>query len=290
MENRLNVTSSFYFLKETGQVKIFDKKTWRFIGRKYNFRDKKLSDIMKYLEDNGWEVGLHGSFYSFNNYELLKKEKEELETVIGKKVFGIRQHNLNLKIPETWRIHERLGFLYDTTLGSNHYVGFRWGTCFPFHPYDEELKRFLKIIEIPMIIEDIVLFRYKDPWRTSLNIIEKVQRCGGVLTLLWHHAVFNDLEFPGWGSLYERLVKHAKERGAWVTNALNIARWWKIRTETSIDVKTKGGRIVIKLDRSIPITIYCKSFKDLDDAKVISINDNSITVIPRSNEVKLRLV
>ena len=29
------------------------------------------------------EIGVHGSYYSFNNFNLIKKEKKELEKIIG---------------------------------------------------------------------------------------------------------------------------------------------------------------------------------------------------------------
>jgi len=292
LEKSLGVTSSFYFLKETGKVKLFDKKTWRHLGRRYDFRDEKVSSIIKRLKREGWDVGLHGSFYSFNNYELLKREKEELESVVEESVRGIRQHNLNLAIPETWRIQERLGFLYDTTLGSNHYLGFRFGTSFPFYPYDTEMGRFLKILEIPIIIEDIVLFRSKDPWKSCLEVIEKVRRCNGVLTLLWHHAVFNDLEFPGWASVYKRIIEYSRKKGAWITNALNLARWWNFRMSASLDVELEDNTILIKSSDFVPINVYCKPTEDLkipDGIKVLSRNHNSVTIIPTSNKVKLLL-
>jgi len=227
LERELNVRSTFFFLKETGKISLLDRTTWRHLGRRYDFRDPKVSEIIKKLHSEGWEVGLHGSFYSYSNYDLLKKEKQELENVLGDRVIGIRQHNLNLSIPETWRIHEALGFEYDTTLGSNHYVGFRWGTCFPFYPIDGD--RFLNVLEIPLIIEDIVLFRYRDPWKKFLDIVNEVKRCGGVLTILWHHSVFNDLDFPGWADMYRRMIECCKKEGAWITNACDIAIWWKKR-------------------------------------------------------------
>lgn len=229
IERKFGVKSTFFFLNETSKIKIFDKKTWRHYGRRYDFSDRKVAEIIRILHEECWEVGLHGSFYSYNNFDLLKKEKEKLEKVLGVKVVGIRQHNLNLEIPQTWRIHEKLGFEYDTSLGFNDRVGFGGGTCFPFHPVDG--GRTLKLLEIPVAIEDIALFRYKDPWAVCMKMIEEVERKGGVLTVLWHHSVFNELEFPGWAEIYERLIRVCKEKGAWITTAREIARWWSMRGE-----------------------------------------------------------
>jgi len=227
LEEKLGVRSTFFFLNETGKVKMFDRKTWRHYGRRYDFSDKKVAEIIRILHEGGWEIGLHGSFYSYNNLNLLRKEKEKLEKVLGAKVVGIRQHNLNLEIPTTWKIQEKLGFEYDTTLGFNDKVDFP-GTCFPFYPVDEKGKP-MKILEIPLAIEDIALFRYDNPWEVCLKMIDYVEKQGGVLTVLWHHAVFNELEYPGWAKIYKKLIKVCKQRGAWIATAREIAERWKIQ-------------------------------------------------------------
>ena len=229
LERGLGVRSTFFFLNESANVNIFDRSTWRHYGRRYDITDKKVAEMIRTLHSEGWEIGLHGSFYSYKNIKLLKKEKEMLEKVLGAEVNGIRQHNLNLEIPHTWRIHEKLGFEYDTSLGFNHRVGFGGGTCFPFHPIDG--GRPLKLLEIPLAIEDIALFRYEKPWEMCMKMIEEVEEKGGVLTVLWHHSVFNELEFPGWADIYEKLIKICKEKGAWITTAGEIAKWWRMQEE-----------------------------------------------------------
>lgn len=264
LEKELGVRSSFYFLKETGKVEIFSGRTWRYLGRRYDFKD--VSEIIGYLHSNGWDVGLHGSFHSYMRYDLLKREKEELEYVLGDRVVGIRQHNLNLKIPETWKIHESLGFEYDTTLGSNRYVGFRWGTCFPFYPIDYERNVRMKILEIPLIVEDIVLFRYSNPWNTLIDVINKVENVSGVLTMLWHHTVFNNLEYPGWANVYRRAIEYCKSRGAWVTSGREIAKWWKIRGASKVSYKIRNDKVEISSE--IPVIVYSSAVRLIDGDNV----------------------
>ena len=292
LEKHLGVRSSFYFLKERGKVKISDKKTWRHLGRRYSFKEPKLVEIIKKLRLGGWEVGLHGSFYSYNDFNLLKKEKEELEEVLGDKVIGIRQHNLNLSIPETWRIHEALGFEYDTTLGSNHYVGFRWGTCFPFYPYDVGSGRFLKVLQIPLHIEDIVVFRYPNPWEVCVRMVEMVQRYGGELTLLWHHSVFNEIDYPSWMKLYKDLVEYCKKKGAWITNASNIAKWWKRREELSPEIEYKKKTVLISSKDSIsPLRVHFDKKIDVQPSEGVQVffkNGSTEIYIESGKTVEIR--
>jgi len=228
LEQKLGVKSTFFFLNEQGKVRLLDRSTWRHYGRRYDITDKNVVEMIRTLHSEGWEIGLHGSFYSYKDPNKLREEKEMLESILGAKVEGIRQHNLNLEIPQTWQIHEKLGFEYDSTLGFNDRVGFRWGICYPFHPVDGE-GRPLKLLEIPLAIEDIALFRYDNPWAVCMKMIEEVERKGGVLTVLWHHSVFNELEFPGWAEIYEKLIRVCKEKGAWITTAGEIAKWWKMQ-------------------------------------------------------------
>jgi hypothetical protein len=55
LEGRYGAKSSFYF-KATSK----DSRDW-----KYDIAD--LRDELGYLTDMGWEVGLHGGFYSYND-------------------------------------------------------------------------------------------------------------------------------------------------------------------------------------------------------------------------------
>ncbi len=245
IEGSRGVKSSFYFLKETGEVRISDRKTWRHSGRRYDFNDKKVRDLLIELNSKGWEVGLHGSFHSFLDPEKLRNEKAALEQVLKSPVIGGRQHNLNLKIPETWLNQEKAGLFYDTTLGFNDCLGFRWGISFPFRPYYAEENRNLKILQIPLAIEDLPYFRHQQPWDEFLKIFNHIHRTQGVLTLLWHHSVFNENEFPGWALDYVKILDYAREKNAWIGSARQIYEWWSRREKTIIEWNYLG--MVLKI-------------------------------------------
>jgi hypothetical protein len=235
VEGTRGVKSSFYFLRETGKIRPFDTKTWRHFGRRYDFNDTRVKELLHDLYSQDWEVGLHGSFYSYLDPEKLRCEKEALEHALGTPVTGGRQHNLNLKIPETWLHQERVGLLYDTTLGYNDCLGFRWGISFPFRPYYSKERRSLNVLQIPLAIEDLPYFRCKEPWNAFLTIFKNVEESHGVLTVLWHHTVFNEHEFPGWGSDYAKIIDYCKKQDAWLASGTQIHAWWTRREKTSID-------------------------------------------------------
>ena len=230
IEREAGGCSSFYFLREDADFVVSDSTTWHHLNRKYDWNDEHVVEIIRKLKMEGWEVGLHGSFHSYDRADKLAEEKNSLEQVLGEPVRGGRQHNLNLLIPETWRIHESLDMMYDTTLGYNDCIEFRWGTCFPFSLYDRERKRVMELLEIPLIIEDLPFFREKDGWNQFVRINEQIENIGGVLTLLWHHSVLNATEFPVWTECYQRILAHCRARNAWITSAEKIAAWWVSRS------------------------------------------------------------
>ena len=230
LEEELDVRSSFYFLQEDAKVELFKTETWGHYARRYRFDNLNITKIIHKLSSGGWEIGLHGSYESYLDQEKLKKEKRDLESVFNKPLQGIRQHHLNLKIPETWQYQEKIDLEYDTSLGFKDKIGFRWGTGFPFYPINPETGKQLSILELPLIIMDTPLFTSKgDIWSEIQNIVETVEKHNGLLTILFHHSVFNDREYPGWTERYQRLINLCKEKGAWVTTAGEINKWWRAR-------------------------------------------------------------
>jgi len=92
------------------------------------------------------------------------------------------------------------------------------------------------LIEIPLTIMDAPLFSNKgeDIWKDCINIMNIVEKHQGILTLLWHHAVFNNYEYPGWTERYEKIIEICKEKNAWITNAYNIIEWLTMREKANI--------------------------------------------------------
>ena len=230
LEDELGVRSTFFFLQEDARVELSKPETWRHYGRRYRFDNIEIIKLINKLSSGGWEIGLHGSFYSYNNKKKLMREKKDLEEALGGKIHGIRQHNLNLKIPETWQYQEEIGLEYDTSLGPKGNTGFRWGTSFPFYPLNPENGRPVSILEVPLSIMDIHLFRSKkNAWNEFLEVLKMVEKHNGLLTVLFHHTVFNDREYPAWTDMYKKIINLCKEKGAWITNANEINKWWRSR-------------------------------------------------------------
>ena len=215
LEEKYNAKSSFYLL-------VLNEEDLDF-----NFRVEDLEHEIGYITDNGWEVGLHGGHEAYSNLEEVKKNKNRLEEVLGKKIVGYRNHFLKFKVPDTWELLREANFKYDTTFGYADMVGFRNGMCHPFSPFNLDTNREINILEIPLTIMDCTLFDYmkldmRGAWEITKLLIDTVEKYNGVITILWHNTymVGERVKF------YEKILKYCYEKGAWMTSGEEIWEWW----------------------------------------------------------------
>ncbi|KUG18926.1 hypothetical protein ASZ90_011372 [hydrocarbon metagenome] len=279
------ITSTFFFLKESARTEILSPETWHHCARCRDLSSPETIALMRKLAAEGNEVGLHGSFYSYNNPELLRSEKEELERVSGGPVEGIRQHHLNLDIPATWQHQEDVGLLYDTSLGFKDRPGFRFGTCFPFHPVANGSP--LKLFEIPLAIMDITLHGRSDRWDECSRIIDAVESHQGVLTLLWHPPVFNALEYPEDAEMYEKILTDCRQKSAWIAGAGEIARWWRSRETGRLIYTRENDLLKIVLDGGDPrqeIEVYLP-----EDTAITILSGNADILDEMNGRVRIRM-
>lgn len=207
IENNYNVKSTFFFLNESIKINLFKLKSYKLALGRYNIHDKKIVEIIQWLDKNGWEVGLHGSYNSYKDIGLLRKEKEILETIVGHEVIGIRQHYLNLS-KTTWNIQKEVGFLYDSSFGHKQEIGFKNGQYLPFNPIDKTFTVF------PLLIMDSCFMNTKDRWGKLDQIIDFCHQNGSVLVINFHQRVFNEKEFPGYKNSYINIIEKCIENKA----------------------------------------------------------------------------
>jgi len=228
IEKKYNFKSSFYFIASKKPTKV---------NSDYSITDGKILTLIKQIEKEGSEVGLHPSFKSFDNHKIMKIEKERLNKIVSNKSYGVRQHCLRYKIPDTWKIQEGLGFLYDSTLGFADYEGFRCGICLPYKPFDLIKNKEIDIWELPLIIMDVTLYRHSyrnlSPLE-SFMVIKKyvriVRKYNGLLVLLLHNSSLDEIELPNWRNFYEKSIEYIGGYNAFKKSGREIIHWWEKRT------------------------------------------------------------
>ncbi len=218
IEERFDAKSTFYFMAARRDVKRF------------RYDVEPLEHELGFIADMGWEVGLHGGYYAYDNLEEIKKEKRRLEMALGNDVIGYRNHYLRFKVPDTWELLAKAGFKYDATLGYEDAMGFRNGMCHPFRPFNLNTGSYIGILEIPLCIMDMTLWGQKSQavglWPAVESLIDVAEKYGGVLTLLWHNNMFNCPFRDPLCKLYSKILAEVQERNAWLTSAYEIWRWW----------------------------------------------------------------
>lgn len=227
LERELGVRSTFFFLQETKPLAIRKPSEWVHSLGSYRFDNPQVSAVMTDLDRSGWEVGLHGSFESYRNPELMRSEKLSLEKVLGHPIEGIRQHYLNLEIPRTWQLHADSGLTYDASLGSRTTYGYASLPAFPFAPFQSPF------VVLPLTVMDGVLLRAvknrEARMRAIKALVDEAEARHALLTVLWHQRFLNPREFPEEFHLYELLVQHALLSRPWVAKASEVATWWRGR-------------------------------------------------------------
>jgi len=188
-----------------------------------------LKDRIHLIDDQGGEIGLHGSKVAHASLDTMLKEKKEIERVLGREVCGYRNHYLVFRTPLTWRLLQEAGFRYDATFGYADCAGFRNGMCYPFEPFDLERHETVgKILEFPLTIMDGSLFGYMKldygtAWEVVRDLTDKVRAVNGVLVILWHNTYFygENLRF------YEKFLSYCQENKAWMTSCAEVHDFWK---------------------------------------------------------------
>ena len=200
LEKEIGARSAFYFSAKKGSILRYITGT---PDPFYDIAKPKFGDIFRKLLKNGFEIGLHASYNAYTE-DMLFNEKKLLETIIGSEIKGVRHHywRLDPQNPyDTLFVHDRLGFLYDSTLGHPRYIGFRNAYSRPFFPYHSQQKQEIHTLQMPPAWMDDHLFGYKssNPGnRCDLlrYLVETVRRQKGCFIVDIHNYVFDNALYP----------------------------------------------------------------------------------------------
>jgi hypothetical protein len=199
------------------------------------FRGKnvRVADVILSLAEEGFDVGLHGSYSSGTEDGVLDREKAALERATGLDIRTTRQHFIHWDVRRTARLQTAAGITAGSSLGFNRNLGFRAGTSLPFRHFDVEGEEAVDVLEVPLVVPDAPLLRADGleldvaQAREAMRLlIDRVADNGGVATILFHP---NNLEQPPFLELYRWSIEHCLERGGWFASLRQLDRWWRER-------------------------------------------------------------
>ncbi|MEA3505205.1 MAG: polysaccharide deacetylase family protein, partial [Bacteroidota bacterium] len=203
LHKRFNLTPLYFVLY--AQYGQYDKNT--------PIKNRRFQILIKHLADYA-DVGIHPSYASNNNYEVLKNEIKNLSLTLNREITFSRQHYLKLAIPSTYRNLINLDIHNDYTMGFAAEPGFRAGTCdsYKFYDLDLELSTNLRIHPFTLMegsLKDYKNINPKEAFPHIKKLVDAVKEVDGTLITLWHnHSLNDDINEGRWKKPYEEMIEY----------------------------------------------------------------------------------
>ena len=158
------------------------------------------------------DIGIHPSYQSNKNPEIMQSERFNLSQVIQKNINSSRQHYLKMQIPNTYYDLIKIGILHDYTMGYASQIGFRASTCRAFPFFDLQANQITFLTLHPFCLMDTTFHAYlkytpEQTLAAAKQLLQSVQAVKGVFCTLWHNESMSGYqEWKGWENIYEELL------------------------------------------------------------------------------------
>lgn len=245
IEREYDAESTFFFMPNRIETPHPTDHSYRYSDTvRFDGTQMSVGAMIGEIERRGWEIGLHPTWASATDSEELRRQKASLEAVTSSKIVSVRQHYLNYDVKRSSSIHESVGLKYDSSLGFNDNVGFRFGTSYPWCLWDLQSDEETDVLEIPLVIQDGAMLSRHSGLRLDVDrafeyarmLCDRVRDVNGVVTLLWHPSTIADDRYV---ELYERILRYVSERDGWTTTVEEVGQWW---TENNSDLASVSDR------------------------------------------------
>jgi hypothetical protein len=166
-----------------------------------------------------YSIGIHPSWRSGDEENLLKNEKETLENISGKKITSSRQHYIRFTLPHTFRRLIDAEITDDYSMGYGSINGFRASVASSFYWYDLEKEQQTNLLLHPFCFMEANSF-YEQKFSTQQTVeelqqfVEIVKSVNGTLITIWHNSFLGtDKRFEGWKEMYEEFIESIPSTG-----------------------------------------------------------------------------
>lgn len=157
-------------------------------------------------------TGIHPSYVSNSNENILKDEVDFLSTVIHKKINKSRQHYLQLTFANTYERLIKLGIAEDYTMGYGTHNGFRASYCKPFFWYNLKEEKTTNLLLHPFCYMDsnCIFEQQLDPQKALEemlfyhSIVKQVD--GNFIFIMHNHFLSTQQQWHQWRNIYESFL------------------------------------------------------------------------------------
>ncbi len=209
LSEKIGTKSHFFFISQKAGLKgnnIQSSSDFR-----YDISDPLLLSIIQNIIKRGHNIGIHGSYSSFNNSEIFSEEVGRIRKIVDV-ICESRQHYLRFSPPLTWSIQNQNNITMDSTLGFNEEIGFRCGICYSFPVFDFLNRKSLELIELPLSVMDggavQIAADHEDFYLQICSLIDVVKKYKGKFVLLWHTNSFNVDEWYPYQKYYGKILDY----------------------------------------------------------------------------------
>jgi len=174
-----------------------------------SINNNKFRYLIKSIADYSM-VSLSTSFLSSTNKEVLKEEKRQLGNLINRPINYSRLRYNRVNVPAAYRNLVETEFTDDFSMGYTHEIGFRAGTCTPFHFYDinMEVRQPLKVHPFAMHDYALVNYRKKDEVFEKMDRVYRlVKQVNGNFVMVFSNELLGGKQHLDWMDLYQSFIK-----------------------------------------------------------------------------------
>jgi hypothetical protein len=179
-----------------------------------NINKKGFVTLIKSVADY-CKVGLKASYFALDDFDVLKKEKANMESIINTSLVASRNSFNKLNLPMCYRNLVNLEIKEDYSMGYVNEIGFRAGTCSPFLFYDLDYE-----VQTPLMINsfhimDFAMLKTKsrlDKIQSLDRLIGEVKNVNGTFIPIFHNYTFsNEERWQGFKTLFNNILDSAHE-------------------------------------------------------------------------------
>jgi len=186
--------------------------TWSAFDKNTNPQHPAMLQLMKELAAQ-YECGIHPSYKSHEDIEVLNTEIQVLSSAIEKPVLKSRQHFIKFTLPESYQKLIKLGIEHDYSMGYASRNGFRASTSHSFLWYDLSQEKTTDLRVHPFAFMDATSKFYlkqsqEQTFQEWLHLYHKIKQVNGVFISIWHNYILsNKQDKASWMGVYEKVLK-----------------------------------------------------------------------------------
>lgn len=235
--NHYPVTATWFFSSSHGKKLDVD----------YKLNNNEVSTIIRQLLSDKQEIALLASFLAAETEGTLTLEAEKLAEHTSQKV-GCRLNYQRLLPGKTYENLAKSEPVYDNSFGYVDTNGYKAGIALPFKPWDNQRKRALPFIEIPLVFSDDRLFtapshpvsRAEAQYQVD-ELTGDLEKAGGMM--LYNLSLSGFADLPYLKELLDHILVQEKAERFWRPTVGQLARWWQARSEVKINLEDDGLRL-----------------------------------------------